>query len=155
MPEFKSWFWPNLSNRRLINFAIDEGYFAAIAAAALAVLRALFAFLLLRELEALFFPLLDAVIFVSLAVGIGRRFRAAAVGALSFHVLGYLYMAIQHGPGGLLFAILIAVALLNGVRGTFAYRTLPAAPPGTPSLKESFDAFRKVPIPSDPEAPQK
>jgi hypothetical protein len=155
MPEFKSWFWPNLYNRRLINFAIDEGFWAAIVAAVLAVLRAIFGFLLSRELEVLFFPFLDAVIFVSLAFGIRRRSRAAAVAALSFHVLGYLYVAIQHGPGGLLFAIFIAVALLNGVRGTFAYRTLPAAPPGTPSLKETFDAFRKVPIPSDPEHPKK
>jgi len=64
-------------------------------------------------------------------------------------------MAIQHGPRGILFAILIGLALLNGVRGTFAYRTLPVAPPGTPSLKETFDAFRKVPIASDFEPPQK
>jgi len=90
MPEFKSWFWPNLSNRRLINFAINEGYFAAIAAAALAVLRGVLAFLLSLELEVLVFPCLAAVIFLSLAFGIRRRSRAAAVAALSFCVLGYL-----------------------------------------------------------------
>jgi hypothetical protein len=38
-------------------------------------------------------------------------------------------------------ALLIALALFHGVRGTFAYHKLPPLPPGMPSLQESFRAI--------------
>jgi hypothetical protein len=92
-------------------------------------------------------------LFAGLAFGIDRRSRTAAVVALSVYVLNFLLITIQHGPRGFIPAALSSVALLNAVRGTFAYHKLPVPPPGTPSLEESFEAFRKVPVPTDSESP--
>jgi hypothetical protein len=51
----------------------------------------------------------------------------------------------SRGPRGFLAAAPISVALLNAVRGTFAYHKLPVPSPGTPSLEQTFEIFRKVP----------
>jgi hypothetical protein len=62
--------------------------------------------------------------FVGLAFGIERRSRAAAVIPLSVYVLNFLLITIQRGPRRFLAAAPISVALLNAVRGTFAYHKL-------------------------------
>jgi hypothetical protein len=48
------------------------------------------------------------------------------------------------GPRGFLAAAPISVALLNAVRGTFAYHKLRPSS-GTRSLEQTFEIFRKVP----------
>jgi hypothetical protein len=152
MDEIETWLWPDVSNRRQIHFAILEDYWASLIAAAIAFLSALFRYLMPQQMDALTI-LADITyisIFIGLAFGIERRSRAAAVAALSLYVLDYLFILIQHGPRGIIFVVFIVVALINAVRATFAYQKLPVPPPGTPTLEESFAAFRNVPIPKDP-----
>ena len=151
----KSWVWPDVSSRRQIHFAILEGYCAALATAALFVFSAIIAHVGSYQIDALsiLLELAYVALFAGLAFGIDRRSRTAAVVALSVYVLNFLLITIQHGPRGFIPAALISVALLNAVRGTFAYHKLPVQPPGTPSLEESFEAFRKVPVPTDSESP--
>lgn len=62
-------------------------------------------------------------------------------------VLNRLMTIFEYGPRGMFFSIFVAVALLNAIRSTYAYHILPTPPTGTPTLEESFKAFRKVPIP--------
>jgi len=45
--------------------------------------------------------------------------------------------------------LLITMALLNGVRGTFAYHKLLPRPEGLPSLAESFGALERNPAESE------
>jgi hypothetical protein len=75
------------------------------------------------------------------------------VAAFTVFILQRIVSAWEYGPRGLIFSVFVGVALLNSIRGTFAYRKLPSPPPGTPSLEESFKAFRKIPVPSDPNPP--
>jgi hypothetical protein len=156
MSELKSWVWPDISSRRQIHFAILEGFLAAIAAAALFVFSAILTHISTYEADLLSIvvELAYVALFVGMAFGIERRSRAAAVIALSVYLLNFLLTAIQHGPRGIIATALISVALVNAVRGTFAYHKLPVPPPGTPSLEKTFEVFRRVPIPPDLSPPK-
>lgn len=146
MNDFRTWIWPDVSTRNQIHFAILEGYWAAIVVAVVAGLFAALALVRSFEPETLL-QFLIVVSFAGLAYGIERHSRAAAVTAFVLFVLDRLVTLFEFGPAGLFFSRVVTVALLNAMRGTFAYRKLPTPPPGTPTLEESFKAFRKVPIP--------
>jgi hypothetical protein len=146
MSELKAWFWADVSSRKQIHFAILEGFWVAIVSAGVTGLFAI-ADLLRSFGPGAVVQLLMAVLLGALGFGIKDRSRAAAVIAFSLFVLDRLVGAVLYGPRGLLFSIIFAVALLNGMRGCFAYHKLPTPPPGTPSLEEAFEAFRKVPNP--------
>jgi hypothetical protein len=146
MNEVKKWLWPDVSSRRQIEFAILEGYWACFLVAAITFLFNLIG--LFRSFEPQTLILFGlAAVFGGLAYGIEHHSRAAAVTAFVLFILYRLAMILFYGFQGWLFSILVAVALLNAMRGAFAYRNLPAPPPGTPTLEQSFNAFRKIPTP--------
>jgi hypothetical protein len=69
---------------------------------------------------------LDAGIFLILGLMILRMSRVAAVTALVFFVLERFYASFAHGLSAAIGAVAIVVllAFLNGVRGTFAYHRM-------------------------------
>jgi len=71
----------------------------------------------------------DAGIFALVAFGIYKMSRFAAVGGLCLYLLERIYMfTINPAPGGLVIGVLITLAFLGAVRGTFAYHKLANAP---------------------------
>ena len=80
--------------------------------------------------------------FGGFAAAIHFRSRIAATLAFGFYTLDLLYNVFIGHLGGLIISILVALALLAGVRGAFAYHKLPAKPEDLPSVAESFRAFK-------------
>ena len=78
---------------------------------------------------------LDAVLFAAITFGIYKLSRFAAVAGLVLYVLESLYaMAQLAGPrSGIVLRIIITLAFIHAVRGTFAYRRLSASAPPTVS----------------------
>jgi hypothetical protein len=77
--------------------------------------------------------IIDAAICFAIAWGINRMSRVAAVLGLVFYILGCLVRFSQAGPRVSPVAIFIAIALINAVRGTFAYHELRSADSGRKS----------------------
>lgn len=78
---------------------------------------------------------LDAILFAAITFGIYKLSRFAAVAGLVLYVLESLYaMAQLAGPrSGIVLRIIITLAFIHAVRGTFAYRRLLASAPPTAS----------------------
>lgn len=68
---------------------------------------------------------LDAGVMAVIAFGLFRLSRVAAVAGLVVFILGRLAMGLNQR--GYVVALIFFVALVNGVRGTFAYHRLTAA----------------------------
>jgi len=90
--------------------------------------------------------MLVAVCFAGFAIGLHSRSRVAAILAFGFYILDLLYSVFTGHLAGLIISILVALALLAGVRGSFAYHKLPVKPEKLPSLA---DSFRSVKGPTD------
>ena len=140
-----AWFWPKVKDRKNALFAIQEAYCVA---AALGVITAIFAVLgFMRgtseglDVEAL----ASALLFGGAAFGIYRKSRIAAVTGLVIYLAGRGYAWVRIGPSMGVIPVLVTLALLHGVRGTFAYQRLPPRPAGLPSLAQSFQALEKDP----------
>jgi len=78
---------------------------------------------------------LDAVLFAAITFGIYKLSRFAAVAGLVLYVLESLYaMAQLAGPrSGIVLRIILTLAFINAVRGTFAYHRLSVSAPPTVS----------------------
>ena len=139
------WFWPRVSDRKNAQFAISEACFAA---GLVAVITALLGTIeMLKDgTEGLGLEMFVSVaIYASAGFGIYRRSRIAAVLALAFYLAGQGYAWVAAGPKIGALPLLITLAFLNGVRGTFAYHKLPPRPEGLPSLAQSFGALEGSP----------
>jgi len=64
---------------------------------------------------------------------------------LVLYLVGRAYAWVKVGPNFGAIPLLVTLALLNGVRGTFAYHKLPPRPEGLPSLAQSFGALERNP----------
>ena len=74
--------------------------------------------------------LVDAAIFAAIAWGIYQMSRVAAVAGLVIYILEKIYMHAVAGASigaGLLVSLLITLAFVNAVRGTFAYHRMKQA----------------------------
>jgi hypothetical protein len=136
-----AWFWPKVSDRKNAQFAITEAW---VVAAALAVVTALLATVeILRPAadgpgaEVFVTP----VVFAGIAFGIYRKSRLAAISGLTLYLAGRVYVLATVGPRMGFINVLVALAFLHGVRGTFAYHKLSPRPAGLPSLAQSFEAL--------------
>ncbi len=144
-----AWFWPKVSDRKNAQFAITE---ACLVAVALAVITAILATVeVLRPAtegpgaEAFVSP----VVFAGIAFGIYRKSRLAAISGLALYLAERAYVLVKVGPSIGFIPVLVALAFLHGVRGTFAYHKLPPRPEGLPSLAQSFEALSQTPPQSD------
>jgi hypothetical protein len=141
---WRMWFWPNVAIRRQAQYAINEAFCAA--ALVTVVTAVLAAMAIYGDSVPDIDPsaLAEATIFAGITFGIYRRSRTAAVAGLALYVLerGYL-IYISGGPRNVLWSFVIAMAFVNGVRGTFAYHRLPPAPTGLPPIEQSFQDMAK------------
>ncbi len=136
-----AWFWPKVSDRENAQFAISEAFCVAVALSAIMAMLA--AIEVLRTSAESFDaqPFLSPVQYAGLAFGIYRKSRIAAISALALYLVGRGYLWIKAGPYFGVIPVLITLAFLHGVRGTFAYQKLPPRPGDLPSLAQTFEAL--------------
>jgi hypothetical protein len=144
-----AWFWPKVSDRKNAQFATNEAFCVAVA---LAAITAMFATVeVLRDttegLDAEAF--VSAIIYAGVGFGIYRKSRIAAISELLLYLVGRGYAWAKVGPNLGVIPVLITLALLHGVRGTFAYHKLPPRPEELPSLAQSFAALEQNPTESE------
>jgi hypothetical protein len=139
MSLWKMWFWPNVAIRRQAQYAINEAFGAA------ALIALLTAVLAAMSDSGDSIPGVDssayaaAIVFAGIAFGIYRRSRIAAVTGLVLYVLGRVYLIyLSSRLGSVFWSFVIAMALVNGVRGTIAHHRLPPLPVGLPPIEQSF-----------------
>ena len=138
-----AWFWPNVSNRRFAQNAIQEAFLAALF---VSVLTAILTTRLLFSPDGTDFTpfgFLNSALFGGLAFGIYRRSRIVALSAFVLFTGGTIYQFATTGPASLLLRGLIALAFFHGVRGTIAYHKFPTLPANLPSIEQSFHAVRQ------------
>ena len=119
------WIWPPTHDIASARLAADHGFYAAAfcaVATALGVLLTRFGIELIRPGFLDLTSLLGAAVFVTIAWGIRRQFRIAAVLGLLLYLARWLYVWITVGPGNPVIALLLILAFVSGVRGTFAYQ---------------------------------
>jgi hypothetical protein len=141
-----AWFWPKVSDRKNAQFAINEAFCVAIA---LAVIAAVFATIQVMQSSEDGFdaePFVSIVVFSAIAFGIHRRSRIAAISGLVLYLVGCGYAWVRFGPNFGVIPVLVALAMVHGVRGTFAFQKLPPRPEGLPSLAQSFGALQHNPV---------
>jgi hypothetical protein len=115
-----NWAWPEIIDE---DSARDAAHMAGGWAAVVAGLTAILAIVSMvggvsimgiRSLS-----LIDAALFAIVAWQTWRGSRAFAVAGLSLYSVGVLYNIVTHPPGVGVLTIIIMLALINGVRGTF------------------------------------
>jgi hypothetical protein len=144
-----AWFWAKVSDRKNAQFAITEAY---LVAAALAVITAILATVELMKgsAEGLGVAgLASALVFGGISFGIYRKSRISAISGLVLYLVGRGYAWVMVGPSAVVLTLLVTLAFLHGVRGTFAYHKLPPRPAGLPSLAQSFEALKHDPAESE------
>jgi len=141
MQFFRTWFWPDVAIRRKAQGAIDEAFWVAIGVSTIAALMAL-----VGSREGIRVgALLEALFLAFVALGIRLRMRSAAVLALVLFVADRVYLFFAFHPLNVLLYLAISLALLNGVRGTFAYRRLPPKPADMPTIEQAFQRIKQLP----------
>ena len=144
-----AWFWPKVSDRKNAQFAINEAFCVAVVLAVITVILATVE--VLRDgtegLDAEAFG--SALIFAGVGFGIYRKSRIAAISGLVLYVVGRGYAWAKVGPNLGVIPVLVTLAFLHGVRGTFAYHKLPPRPAELPSLAQSFAALEQNPPESE------
>ena len=115
-----NWAWPEIINE---DSARDAAHMAGGWAAFVAGLTALFSIISLTSGVSVMgitsWSLIDAGLFAVVAWRTWCGSRAWAVAGLSIYCLGVLYRVATHPPGISILSIIIILALINGVRGTF------------------------------------
>ena len=145
MSQVANWLWPNVKSRKDALFAIDEAFWVSIVVAALTAaftgVDAGRSGISAGDIS----DFIGATVLAGVAFGVRWKSRAAALAAFVLYVLSQITLWITTGHGNLVVGALVALALLHGVRGTFAYSKLTPLPLGTPSVEQSFRAFAANP----------
>jgi len=124
MAKESTWFWPKITDEASAKKTAKQGMVAAIYVAASTSIVAL-----LKSKGFDDWSLIDAAIFAIIAYGIYKVSRTAAVvGFTLFLLSSRIFLWVRHGLGGdivaIMFsfiAILVTLAFINSMRGTFAY----------------------------------
>jgi hypothetical protein len=145
----RAWLWPNVATRRLALEAINEAFWVTLFISGLTLLFALIEITRSSDEPFDLSAFVSPVFFALAAFGIRAKSRYAALFAFALFVVSRLYVFVAVRPFNPIVPGLIAIALLHGVRGTFACHKLPPVPAGTPSIEESFQAMRRDPQPSE------
>src|SRR5215472_6129091 len=132
-----AWFWPSVNSRKDALFAIEEAFWISVIASIFSLIFVLIEFLHGQESDFDILGLATSVFFAGVAFGIRRKSRIAATAGLVMYVLLRIFLLPPTGLGSFTIGALIALALLHGVRGTFAYHKLPPLPVGMPSIEQS------------------
>jgi len=144
-----NWLWPSVQTLQCAHKATRSAFWCAVVLAAVTALLSLLAASGVQAvLNAGISPwsLLDAALFVAIAIGLYRHSRFAAVAGLALYVAGTLVAWSETGipPSYRLgMGIIFTLALIGGVRGTFAYHRMKQADTHDPAQDQSA-----VPLPS-------
>jgi hypothetical protein len=122
------WIWPSLATAASARYAVKQGLWAAIISA-VGVVVVVASNTLSGQLDP-HMPfgigaLIDAAAFTTIAVGLWRESRFAAVCGLTLYVIEQLYAWSQSRSFSPL-AVIFAIAFANAVRGTFMLRRIAA-----------------------------
>lgn len=125
IPQKKSSVMADVGSVESAKKAAKSGMWAAFVVAAITTIFAIIAMANGKELAGIDgTALVDAAIFAAIGIGIARYSRVAAVAGLVIYVGERIYMMSVNGPQGILLSIIITLAFINSVRGTFAYHRL-------------------------------
>lgn len=116
-------FWPDVSDASGAREAMQLASWFAALAAGLTLVGTLVGLVTGVTTGA---ALTAAAIYGGVALGLRRRLRSAAVVGVLFVGLGLVDVVVSRRPPGVL-ELFLAVAMVNGVRGTFAYARFPPA----------------------------
>ena len=149
MSWIEDWLWTKVDLRRRAQNAIEEDFWVACFLSFACAMGALIG--VLRDATISDFEQFGvAVLFAVLAFGIRRRSRAAAISALILYVL----LRVAQGWTSLspfqIISFLFVLALVNCIRGTFAYHRFGSPPANVPSVEQSFRAMSQTAPPEEP-----
>jgi hypothetical protein len=115
-----NWAWPEIIDE---DSARDAAHLAGGWAGVVAGITALFSIISMVGGGSIFgitpWSLIDAGLFAVVAWQTWRGSRTFAVAGLGLYGLGVLYRVVTHPPGIGILTVIIMLALINGVRGTF------------------------------------
>jgi hypothetical protein len=115
-----NWAWPEIIDE---DSARDAAHKAGGWAGVVAGLTAILAFISMSSGTSVMginqWSLIDATLFAVVAWRVWCGSRPWAVAGLSLYCLGIAYNVVSHPPGVGILTIIILLALINGVRGTF------------------------------------
>ena len=130
----KEWLFPSITNKEKAKQVARQGTWAA---GIVALITLVLTVIVISENPALPYnnlPKLDAWafwdvgIFVAIAWGIYKMSRVAAVAGLVIYIAEQVLIRVSNpklATNGIFFTVLIVIAFINGIRGTFAYHSLP------------------------------
>jgi hypothetical protein len=123
-------FWPDVSTLPDVAWAVKQGVWAAGFVAVVTGIVALVALSLHTAVLGLgASALVDSAIFAAVAYGIHKNSRFAAVSGLVIYLVERIYMfkaAGVHGGGATAMVVILTLAFVTAIRGTFAYHKLTA-----------------------------
>ena len=119
----KSIWWPSVENRPKAKDTARQGAWAAVFVSVATAIGATVALLSDEEIEGISaWAYVDALLFGAIAVGIFRLSRFAAAAGLALYLFERFVFGFQ--LRGLLIAMVVTLAFVNGIRGTFTYHEL-------------------------------
>lgn len=119
--KFLNWVWPIITDIQTARAASRQGIFAALVVASVTTILALIALAGAPVMGIDGTALLDAVIFFLVAWRIHRFSKVAPIVGLALFVAGRLYMWSVAGPSNPILPIILTLAFINSIRGTYAY----------------------------------
>lgn len=133
----KNLWWPSVENRPKAKDTARQGAWAAVTVSVVTAVVATIALISDEEIAGTdAWAYIDAAIFAAIGFGIFRLSRFAATAGLALFVLQRFVLAFQFR--GLIFAVILTLAFVNGVRGSFTYHEL------TEKMKE--ESKRAAPV---------
>jgi hypothetical protein len=121
-------FWPDVSTLESAAWAIKQGIWAAAFVALVTGIVASVALLIHKSVLGVGGSgLFDAAIFAAVAFGIHKNSRFAAVSGLVVYLAERIYMLKVGGVGGggaSVMVVILTLAFISAIRGTFAFRRL-------------------------------
>ena len=120
-PFWKTWLWPSVADEIAAQQAAKNAMYGTFFIGGLTALLTL-----LQVVPAL--ALIDALLFTLAGIGIGKMYRAAAIGGFVLYMIEQIVqLTAGNNPMGVM-SIAITLLLFTGIRATFSYHKLRAQP---------------------------
>jgi hypothetical protein len=158
-----NWAWPEIVDEDSARDAVHmAGGWAGVVAGLTTLLAVISIFGGVSVMGIRAWSLVDAALFGIVAWRIWCGSRAFAVAGLSLYALEVLYGVVTHPPGVGILTIIIMLALINGVRGTFGLhkfeevnkqQMMMSAPPAM-AYHAAMPSTSVPPPPMQPEPPK-
>jgi hypothetical protein len=123
------WLWPSITTGASARYAVKQGFWAAIVCTVGVAGVVAFNSVAAQPDPRIPFgiaALLDATAFATIAVGLSRHSRLAAICGLALYLIEQLYVWSQSRPLSPVFMTMFILVFTNAIRGTFALRRIGA-----------------------------